>query len=332
MSSDLTPAPAWALETSQGLGTAPVLTGPLDVRTGNLKRVRLRVLLKMPLQLTAAILLALLVTIAIAVAPFFKSAANSQDLDFRFLAPFSLAHGWLYVLGADGLGRSELAQLFFGTRTSFLIAGCVVLTSSVVGSSIGILCGYVGGWVDAALMRIADVVVALPTLVIALAVLFVLSPSVVNLVIVLSLSRLPVYMRTTQAQTLSLRERVFVEASRSLGATSSRIIRKDIAPLVLPTVLTLAMLEIAGVMLAAAGLSFLGVGLQRPNADWGTLVSDGRNYLTNAWWLTVFPGLAIAMTSLSANLLANWLRAMADPNQSGRLVSKIVPKRKSVAA
>jgi peptide/nickel transport system permease protein len=331
MSNDLTGVPISALEAEPTLGVEPRLEeGALDTKSGRLKWVRLRVLVRMPLQLAAVIVILLLVIVAIAVAPFFANVANVQDIQLRFLAPFSLQHGWLYVLGADGLGRSELAQLLFGTRTSFLIAGAVVLASAVVGSVIGIVCGYVGGWVDALLMRIADVIVALPTLLIALAVLFVLSPSLINLVVVLALSRLPVYMRTTRAQTLSLRERTFVEASKSLGSTSRRIIFRDIAPMVTPTVLTLAMLEVSAVILAAAGLSFLGVGLERPNVDWGTLVSDGRNYLTNAWWLTVFPGIAIAITSLSANIMANWLRAMGDPNQNGRLVANVMPTRKRV--
>jgi peptide/nickel transport system permease protein len=331
MSNDLAPSPL-PDPIDPALVDAPAARAVVDARSGRLRWVRLRVLVKMPIPLVASAVLIVLVITAIGVAPFFEKAANAQNLDLRFLPPFSLDQGWLYFLGADGLGRSEIAQLIYGTRTSFLIASGVVVASAVVGSAVGILCGYVGGWIDAALMRIADVIVALPTLLIALAVLFVLSPSLINLVLVLSLSRLPVYMRTTRGQTLSLRERTFVEASRSLGATRRRIIVRDVAPLVVPTVLTLAMLEVAGVILAAAGLSFLGVGLERPNVDWGTLVSDGRNYLTNAWWLTAFPGLAIAVTSLSANLLANWLRAMGDPSQNGRLVAKIMPKRKVVGA
>ena len=323
---DLTPGLVVDDSTASGLLGDPTLGGSFDTKSGTLKWVRLRVLLKMPVQLTAALWLVSLVVVALTIAPLFETAANVQNLELRFLAPFSLDHGWLNVLGADGLGRSELGQLIVGTRTSFLIAGGVVVVSATIGSAIGMLCGYAGGWVDASLMRLADVIVALPTLLLALAVLFVLGTSIINLVIVLALSRLPVYMRTAEAQTRSLRERTFVEASRSLGASSRRIIVKDIAPLVLPTVLTLAMLELAGVILAAAGLSFLGLGLQRPDVDWGTLVADGRSYLTVAWWLTVFPGFAIALTALAGNLLANWVRAMGDPNQSGRLVAKIMPK------
>jgi peptide/nickel transport system permease protein len=175
-------------------------------------------------------------------------------------------------------------------------------------------------------MRIADVVVAVPTLLLAVAVLFVLQPSMLNLVLVLTISRLPAYMRTARGQTLQIREQVFIEASRSLGATRSRIIAFDVAPLVVPPIMTVAMLDIAGVILAASGLSFLGLGLHRPDVDWGMLVADGRGYLGKGWWMTVFPGLAIALTSLASNFLSNWLRAMDDPGQSGRLISKLFKK------
>lgn len=250
----------------------------VNVRTGALKWVRLRVLLRMPLQLACVAYLLIMVLIAIGVAPFFESLANTQDLALRFASPFTLENGWLYVLGGDALGRSELAQVLFGARTSFLIAASAVALSTLVGTSVGITSGYLGGWLDAALMRIADVIVSVPTLIIAVGILFVLSPSMTNLIVVIAISRLPIYMRMSRAQTLSLRERVFVEAAQSLGASRFRIITRDIVPLVTPTILTVAMLEIAGVMLAASGLSFLGVGLERPNVDWGTLVADGRNY------------------------------------------------------
>ena len=311
----------------------PGSAGPaINERSGTIRWVRLKVLLRMPLQLSCAVFLVLMVLVAVFVAPAVQGAANHQDLRLRLLAPFSTEHGWAYVLGGDALGRPELAQVVYGARTSFLIAGAVVVVSATVGTLLGMVSGFLGGWIDSAVMRVADVVVAMPTLLIAVAVLFVLEPSLVNLVVVLSISRLPVYMRTARGQTLSVRERVFIEASRSLGATRWRIISRDVMPLVFPTILTVAMLDVASVILAASGLSFLGVGLERPNVDWGTLVSDGRNYLTNAWWMTVFPGAAIALTSLAANFLANWLRAMNDPGQSGRLTSRLWPARVREAA
>jgi peptide/nickel transport system permease protein len=280
---------------------------------------RFRLLLRSPIALASAITLILLVLIALIGAPLVQDYANTQVLRFRFSPPFSLERGWGYVLGGDALGRSVLAQLIVGARTSFLVAGATVALAAIVGTTIGMVSGFVGGVLDAILMRISDIIVTIPSLLLALAVLFVLEPSVINLIVVLAIARLPVYMRVSRAQTLELRERVFVEASRSLGATDGAIIWRDIRPLVLPTVMTVAMLELASVMLAAAGLSFLGVGLQRPDVDWGTLVSEGREYLTRAWWATVFPGTAILITALAANLLSNWMRSSADPMQAAAL-------------
>lgn len=280
---------------------------------------RLQLLLRSPVALISAVTLIILVLVALLGAPLAQEFANTQNLRLRFFAPFSLEHGWGYVLGADALGRSMLAQLIVGARTSFFVAVATVALAATVGTVVGMISGFVGGIVDAALMRISDIIVTIPSLLLALAVLFVLEPSVVNLVVVLAVARLPVYLRVARAQTLELRERVFVEASRSLGASDAAIIWRDIRPLVVPTVMTVAMLELASVMLAAAGLSFLGVGLQRPDVDWGTIVSEGREYLTRAWWATVFPGAAILITALAANLLSNWLRASGDPLQAGAL-------------
>jgi len=280
---------------------------------------RIGLLLRSPLALACALTLITLVLVALIGAPLVKDIANTQNLRLRFFPPFSLDHGWTYVLGADALGRSMLAQLIVGARTSFLVAGATVALAAVIGTSIGMVSGYVGGLVDAALMRISDIIVTIPSLLLALSVLFVLEPSIFNLIAVLAVARLPIYLRVSRAQTLEIRERVFVEASRAIGATSATIIWRDIRPLVVPTVMTVAMLEIASVMLAAAGLSFLGVGLQRPDVDWGTIVSEGREYLTRAWWATVFPGVAILVTALAANLLSNWMRSSGDPLQAAAM-------------
>lgn len=282
---------------------------------------RLGMLMRSPVALASAVTLVVLALVALIGAPLAQEVSNLQNLRLRFFPPFSFEHGWLYVLGADGLGRSMLAQLIVGARTSFIVAGAAVGLAAVVGTAIGLVSGFIGGWVDAALMRISDIIVTVPSLLLALAVLFVLEPSVVNLVVVLAIARLPIYLRVSRAQTLELRERVFIEASRAIGATDFGIIWRDIRPLVMPTVMTVAMLEIASVMLAAAGLSFLGVGLQRPDVDWGTIVAEGREYLTRAWWATVFPGMAIVVTALAANLLSNWLRASGDPLQAMALAA-----------
>jgi peptide/nickel transport system permease protein len=235
-------------------------------------------------------------------------------------------NGIAFVLGADALGRPMLLQLIMGARTSLMIAVAAVTIAGIIGYSIGMLSGYVGGWVDAALMRIADIIHTVPSLLLALAILYVLQPSVTNLIMVLVFTRTPMYMRVARARTLEVREGVFVEAARAIGSRQTRIILKDIRPLVTPTILTVAMLEIATVILTAAGLSFLGIGLQRPDVDWGMMVADGRGYLSVAWWVTVFPGIAVVLTALAANTISNWLRAIEDPTQSHLFAKPLAPE------
>lgn len=277
---------------------------------------RWQMLMASPLAVASAAWLVLILVLAFIAAPLVLEAANHQDIGLRFLAPFQLDKGFAHVLGADSLGRPILLQLIVGARTSVLIAIFAVGISALLGYSIGLFAGYFGGWVDNVLLRIADVLHTIPSLLMALVVLFVLQPSILNLVIVLGITRIPVYLRTSRTQTLEIRERMFVEVARSIGASHWRIMTRDIAPLVMPTIRTLAMLEVASVMLAAASLTFLGIGLQRPDVDWGMMVADGRSYLRTAWFVAVFPGVVIVLTALSANILSNWLRAVEDPTQS----------------
>lgn len=168
-------------------------------------------------------------------------------------------------------------------------------------------------------MRLADVIMSFPSLLLAVIVLFMLDSSVFNLVIVLAITRIPVYLRTARAETLEVRERMFVQAAQVMGASAPRIIFRHILPVVLPTLITIATLDFAFVMLAESALSFLGIGIQPPEITWGLMVSQGRPYLTTAWGLSLWPGLAIILTTLSLNLLSNWLRTALDPAQRWRL-------------
>jgi len=297
-------------------------------RTG--ARLTLHRFLRSPSALLSVGWLAALTVIAVAVPPFVETDANRQNLELRLLPPFQLEHGIPFILGADSLGRPELLQLIMGTRTSLLVAVLAVLIAAVIGFGIGLISGFFGGWTDEVLMRIADIMHTVPSLLLALAILYVLEPSVFNLVLVLAITRIPVYLRTARAQALELRERVFVESSRSIGAGNWRIIWRDLVPMVMPTIRTVAMLEVASILLAAAGLSFLGIGLQRPDVDWGMMVADGQTYLTSAWWVTVWPGLVIVLTALAANLFSNWLRAAEDPAQSAQFIRR--PRREKVPA
>jgi peptide/nickel transport system permease protein len=158
-----------------------------------------------------------------------------------------------------------------------------------------------------------------PSLLIAVIVLYILGPSVLNLIIVLAITRIPVYLRTTRAEVLEIKERMFVSAARVMGASPGRIVFRHILPVVLPTLMTIATLDFAFVMLAESALSFLGIGIQPPEITWGLMISQGKQYLTTAWWLSFWPGLAIILTTLSLNLLSNWMRIALDPVQRWRL-------------
>jgi peptide/nickel transport system permease protein len=181
------------------------------------------------------------------------------------------------------------------------------------------LAGYLGGLTNTVIMRFADLLSSFPSLLLALIVLYVLEPSVANLILVLAITRTAIYLRVTRAEVLELRERVFVDAARALGGSNAHILRKHISPMVLPTLGTILTIDFASVMLSESALSFLGIGIQPPEVTWGLMVSQGRNYLSSAWWLAFFPGLAIMLTALAANLLSSWIRTVNDPTQRWRL-------------
>lgn len=248
--------------------------------------------------------------------------ARAMNLQARNAAPFSGEGGWLYVLGADALGRSLLARIIVASQNTMVIAVTAVACSAIIGGVLGLIAGYKGGWIGALLLRLADSLMSFPSMLLAVIVLFAFSPGVASVVLVLAVSRVPIFLRTIRAEVLEIRERLFVTAARAMGARTDRILLRHIAPMVLPTVLNLAALEVAFVMLVEAGLSFLGIGIQSPEITWGLMVADGRNYLGSAWWLAFWPGLAIMLVAMSLNLLSSWLRILTDPVERWRLVSK----------
>ena len=243
----------------------------------------------------------------------------SMNLRMRNAPPFQLNNGFGYILGADSLGRPILPRILYGARTTLAISLSVVILSMAFGSTLGIVAGYYGKRLDNIIMRGADLVMSFPSLLLAVIVLYVLKPFVFNVVIVLSITRIPVYVRVARAEVLEVKQRLFVESAFSMGATDFRILRLHITPIILPTLLTVASLDLANVMLAESSLSFLGIGVQPPGITWGLMVADGRNYLTTAWWLAFWPGAAILLTALAANLLSNWMRIVMDPKLSWRL-------------
>lgn len=273
----------------------------------------------------SAIWFALLLSFVLLGPAFLNETAIRLDLSARNAAP-GFEHGWLYIFGADPLGRPLLPRLMVGARNTLAIAGSAVLIALTVGGILGMIAGYLGGLVGAAIMRLADVISSFPSLLLALVVLYILEPHVMNIVIVLAITRTAIYLRVTRAEVLELRERVFVDAARSLGGSSTHILRTHIAPMIAPMLATIMTVDFASVMLAESALSFLGIGIQPPEITWGLMVSQGRNYLTQAWWLAFIPGLAITLTALSANLLSSWLRTLADPVQRWRLEAPKVEK------
>lgn len=293
---------------------------PSAKTTGNLRQLTIY-LRRDKLALCAAFFLLLLVLCVLFGPLLVGEAAGKLGLRQRNMPPFSLEQGFIYVLGADTLGRPILARLIVGAQNTLGIAAAAVFFSMLVGGTLGLVAGYSERWYSHVILRLADVVMSFPSLLLALIVLYTLGPSMINLVIVLAITRMPIFIRTARAEVLELRERMFVSAARSMGASSGRILFRHIAPLVLPTLVTIAAIDFATVILAESSLSFLGLGIQPPDFTWGAMVANGRGYLASAWWIAFWPGLAILLTTLSLNILASWARTVADPLQRWRLQS-----------
>ncbi|MHC1551159.1 ABC transporter permease [Phyllobacterium sp. K27] len=281
-----------------------------------------RMLLADKFAFCAAIFLILIVVLAIIGPSWLGDIAIKQNLRGRNAAPFDWERGWMWWMGADALGRPLLVRIIVATQDTLIVAAGAVALSAVTGTFLGLVAGFSSPRINQMIMRLADVIMSFPSLLIAVIVLYILGPSILNLMLVLAITRIPVYLRTTRAEVLEIRERMFVQAARVMGASSKRILFRHILPVVLPTLTTLATLDFAYVMLAESALSFLGIGIQPPEITWGLMISQGRQYLTNAWWLSFWPGLAIVLTTMSLNLLSNWLRIALDPVQRWRLEIK----------
>lgn len=249
----------------------------------------------------------------------FEDLATKQNLRGRNAPSFDFSRHWLYWLGSDALGRPLLARIIVAAQNTIFVATGAVFFSLTIGTTLGLIAGYTTKIGSQIIMRLADVIMSFPSLLLAVIVLYMLDSSVFNLVLVLAITRIPIYLRTSRAETLEVRERMFVQAARVMGASTRRIIFRHILPVVFPTLITIATLDFAFVMLAESSLSFLGIGIQPPEITWGLMVAQGRPYLTTAWWLSFWPGLAIILTTLSLNLLSHWMRTALDPTQRWRL-------------
>src|SRR5437588_11642312 len=237
------------------------------------------------------------------------------SLAARFKPPFWETGGSVkYLLGTDQLGRDVLSRLIFGARVSMVVGITAVLFAGIVGTTLGILSGYLGGWVDQLIMRLTDAWLALPALVFAIFLATMLGPSMWNIIIILGAVYWTRYARVIRGEVLSLREREFVKLAEIAGGSRPRVILRHILPNVLNSTMVLASLTIGVVIIAEASLSFLGVGVPPPEPAWGSMLADGRSMLmVGAWWLTVLPGLCIMMVVLATQLLGDWLRIRLDP-------------------
>lgn len=278
----------------------------------------LHFLLRDPFALLSAIWLTLILFCALFGPLLFGDAATSMNLRARNLPLGSVETSWLGLLGYDPLGRSVLARCIVATQTTLGIAATAAIAALTVGTLLGIYAGYVGRWTGKAIMQISDIVQSFPSLLLALFVLYMLEPRPLNIVLVLAFGQIPIYLRVARAEVLELRSRLFVDAARVLGSKTHQILATHIAPLVLPVAINIVTIDFALIMLSESSLSFLGLGVQAPTITWGVLVAQGREYLQSAWWISFFPGLMIMLTTLSINLLANWIRRIRDPRERWR--------------
>ncbi len=261
-----------------------------------------------PLALLGLGIILALVVIAVAAPLIAPGGFDDQSLDARLLPP-SGAH-WL---GTDDLGRDVFARLVYGSRTTLYIATLVAVIAAPIGLLVGTTAGYFGGWVDGTLMRINDIFLSFPGLILALGFVAALGPGLRNAIIAVALTAWPPIARLARAETLTIRKADYIAAVRIQGASSFRIITRHIVPMCLPSVIVRITLNMAGIILTAAGLGFLGLGAQPPAPEWGAMLSTGRSHLTGAWWLATAPGVAILLTSLAFNLLGDGLRDVLDP-------------------
>jgi peptide/nickel transport system permease protein len=237
------------------------------------------------------------------------------DLRAKLTAPGAVGQGstTMHWLGTDNLGRDTLSRMLYAAQVTVVIAALAVVFSTAVGVVLGILSGYFGGWVDMLLMRVVDIQLAFPMLLLAITVIAVFGTSIPILIFVFVLAGWVRYVRVIRAQTLVLKQAQFVEAARSIGANHWDIIRRHVTPNLLTEIIILVNLEIGRIILVESSLSYLGLGVQPPMPTWGNMLNEGRQYLQTAWWVVTFPGAAIMLTVLGVNLLAEGLRAIYDP-------------------
>jgi peptide/nickel transport system permease protein len=261
------------------------------------------------ISLIAIAAIALLAIAAPLVAPYPDQGMGITHIEQKLQAP-----SWQFLLGTDSLGRDILSRVLFGARTALISGIAIVAIGSIAGTILGAAAGYFGGWIDEAIMRVTDVFLAFPPLLLAMTVAVVLEPSLTNAIIAISLTWWPWYTRIARGQAVSIRERKYVKAARGIGVGHATVILRHILPNILTPISVQAMLDLGAAILTVTALSFVGLGVPQPTADWGAMISEGRIYVqTGHWWVPTFPGLALFLTIMAANLLGDSVQAATNP-------------------
>ncbi|MDE0528460.1 MAG: ABC transporter permease [Truepera sp.] len=305
------------------MGARPT-TRPEDSETGlaPVRRIRLGYILHSLRHSRVAGLGAALVVVVVLVALLGPLTSPRDPLEHnlrsRFKPPGFQDGSGVFLLGTDQLGRDILSRLIAGTRVSVIVGVLSVVIAGLIGVSYGLISGFAGGLVDNLMMRVADAFLAIPFIVLVVAVSGVVGAGLVTLILILGVTSWVTYARVTRAEVLAVREMDYVMAARALGQSGLKIMFKHILPNVTGSIIVLATMMVATTMLAEAALSFLGLGVQPPTVTWGLMLSDGRQYIGSAWWMSTFPGIAITLTVLGVVFLGDWLRDLLDPRLRGR--------------
>jgi ABC-type dipeptide/oligopeptide/nickel transport system permease subunit len=269
------------------------------------------------LAMASAIVVLLFVVMAV-FAPWIAPQDPYETDLFRRLQPPAWQAGgdWAFPLGCDALGRDILSRIIYGARISIFIGIAVILVATGIGIAAGLAAGYFRGWVDVVISRIVDILLGFPYLIFAIGLMAMMGPGLFNIILVLAYKEWVIPARVVRGETLAVRELEYVEAARALGAGSGHIMRREILPNILSPVIVVSTIRMAHVIILEASLSFLGLGVQPPTASWGSMVSDGRAFILEAWWVSTFPGLAILLLVLAINVASQGLRDAFDPRFS----------------
>lgn len=241
-----------------------------------------------------------------------------QNLLDKLMPPAWCEDGTMaHLLGTDSLGRDVLTRCLYGASISLVVGVCSVAVAGAIGTVLGLLSGYYGGWVDSLIMRIADAFHAIPRILLAMVVLFVMGPSVFTLIMVIGVTNWVTYARMIRSEVLTIKEKEYIKASRTIGAADWEIILRHVLPNVAAQFIVVSTISVASSIIIEATMSFLGLGIQPPTMSWGVMLADGRNYLATNWWVCTFPGVAITVTVMGIMFLGNWLRDVLDPRNQG---------------